>query len=1737
MQTQAVEEFQPDDKLLVSVFGKIVTLEDLTLEIVIEDDLLVEAGGWTDPLGQLASTVMDFIEDVGNYIINSIKTTLNSISYSLRSAIDGLASSIQSAIGNLQYSIQSVLSGVQSAIQNVQNAISGIVSTIQSSLQSIASNIQASISNVVSVVQNVISTMQSGFSSIINQISGIVNAVQSALANVTSVIQNVITTVQSGFQNVINVIQGIVGNIQNIFQNVVSQIQNIYGMIQNAFQNVTQTISGIINTMQQGLQNILTSIQSFFQNIQTTIQNIMQGVTSTLQNIASTITTGLQNIITNIREVLGGIQNTLQSMFQNVTQTIQNVISGVQGAIQNVAEFVRNIPNIIQSAFQNITSTIQGIVSGIQSVMQNIMNIIRGIPETISKVVKPIGEAIKDIVIKIPEIPSKVYEFLKPIIEPIIDKIRDIPERMKEIASAFQGFVNPLVGISQFFEQIRNSVLDFLTKIPEYLGTIVQFFVDISKDPEGWFRKNIVQPLTELFSNIGEQIWEAIPDNIKLLFENVQKSLQSIGETLLNVASKIRDSVVNFIKDPIGSIKGFLQLIVSGFKSLVGALWDNLMGFSSWISEKFMGFATGIYDVLVKPVVNVFSNVAEKVFDLLHAPFEKVVTTLRDKFRQVKEPITNIITSLLSPLVENLGKTMESIVVKTLSKEKHSQVYEVITLLGGLAVGLVGSQYIFRAINLGLHYIASYFDRFQIRVQTGWKVKFKGEQRARFIPLGVGIGGSVGEGGEIEYKIPIYSTLNLGATLRHLASEFKQYPDEFGRALLYGWAIWLSQPYSRLANYLFRDMLPIELPSLSELRDITRRHMPLEDKFKENLEKMRRYLALYGYNSDIVSWLTTPITEEGWYVPILDRFGKQRKIPISLLYELPTPSDFVRMMLHDIIIHPDYFVDVMQMKGYTEDTTMMYYLLHFRYPTLEKLWEFYCRARADMLWIDEKALPEVVTKEEREIIEKYGLGEVPVHPAKLNCMNKPDIQAKILQAIRQYAKWWDYAFFNWFTKEGIKFPSDRLIMLDLMADIPQRIDARWMYKWGIIDDRQLWRIVTARGMHPKWVDTITVAECMNALQEERTFARTGVINVFKEGFTDLSGLEKTLSHLTDVEILGKKYPVKFLKGEVKLLSLRAKYDRVIDIMRDYFRNQLRAVSEHIISYDEMIKNLKDEIKLIATSLNLTNLKIDEEYFKPYKHVAETYKTIRTIDRIRYWTRYMLYRLLQRFSEGFMSKEEFENIINDIVRRGKLTKEEHEYFTIIAQFMYEGFYKRALADGVLRKLSRGIISEEEAKQRLMELGLTSEVAEALIEKYAKTYTLSISTLLSYADEVLIPEELLKKKMELMGVPEDEREIILQVFKIRPIKDEISKVIRRLIDSYIEGYMEEDALIKELRKLGKRDEEIQLIVTFARIEKALEIYKLRIDAILNKVKRGAITIEQAKTELSKFIKDKEIIEALIEKSVRIYSLSVSQLISYAEYVDIPEEFIKKKLEILGVPEDEVPIILQVFKIRPIKDERAKMIRSVIDAYIDGFIDKETFKKNLQNLGKSQREIQILEEFADFEKSQARAKLFIDATLNKLRRGAITIEQAKRELEKVIVDKPLIDAIIEKYVRTSVWTPDKLVSMAEYIPIDIQDLVNKAKMFGYPEEEVKKYPAYVLARNLNEEIGRVVNELVYLYIYDVIDEETLRREIDKVRTLNGEVKKYGVDWIVIDDLEKELIIQRAKLRKMREEARKQA
>jgi len=1400
-EVEAVEFSDAELQVIVQAFDVQTTVEEFSFNKI--DEFYIESGGLHDVSGQLATLVMDFVEEVSSALETAIKGAIDSIYISLKGALDSMSQTLQGAISGLQ------------------DFVSGAIETITSTLQSIGEQLTSAVNSITSAIESMSTTIQNAIGNVVSQITTVIGQIQTAISNIANQIGSVVQSAISGLY---------------------SYIQGIASGIQSAISGIAQTVSSAIT-----------------------------GLIAQIQSLATYIGGAIQNAFTSVQEFFKGV-------VESVGATIQSIVTQIQTGFTSLATYLSNIPTYIQNA-------IQGVINFVSN------------------------------------IPSQVYEHLKPILEPIINTIKDIPTKMAEIGKAFEGFVNPLVSIKNFFENIQSGVTEF------------------------------VESATNLFSWVSEKVGE-------------------------------------FATDPIGAVATFLNDVWQATK-------EALRNFANGLIDLSKDFVTNVVSFLTEKFSDVFSTVTEFFANMgttLADAFWKLIKNITNAGVKVAEAIgkelTGIVQKATKPVIDGMKTPLENALKHTIQKlkegKKVGQVTETISILGITLTTLIGSQFLARGLQIFLRQIAGilngYGKTFTIRVRG------KGEGKGE--PAGIGAGASAGAEGGYTYDM----TIKLHYPFLWLSNEIAKYPEILGRALIYGGAIWLSQPLMRLANALWRNMLPVELPTTADMKRITRRFMPIEEKFKEHIEKMRHYLAMYGYNDDVISWLTTTANVRGWYISVKDRFSQERVIPISLLYELPTPSELCRMMIHDIFTPPEAktgeviqnFTKIMKMKGYVEDIAFLYYLLHYRYPSLEKLWEFSCRATAGLTW--------VTTKSEQFKWAGKQVGGKPTSPADLNVgldfsrvgeviKSIPDSLNKFINKyLRHYAKWHDYAPFSWLNE----FTADNLIMLDLMADIPMRIDTRWMYKWGIVPDYEVLRIVTARGMHPKWVKNITIAECMNALAEERTYARTGIISTFKEGFMSLENLNKTLSHLTDVTILGEKVPVKFLDSEVKLLSLRAKYDRALDILRDYFKDLLKAVTENIYSFKEMTNYLKTETKQIGEGLKLDALKLDESYFKLYEPVAETLREIRTTQRIRYWYRYMLYRILYRFSEGYITQSELNKVVEDIVKNANLTDKEKQVFKEMAELMMDGFTRKIKADAILNKVKRGTLSPEDAKKELTEVGLDEELASALIEKHTKLYT----------------------------------------------------------------------------------------------------------------------------------------------------LSVSQLMSYAEYVDIPESLLKKKLEYMGTPEDEIPIILEVFKIRPLKSERAKVIRTEIDSYIDGYINEEELKKRLSALGKSKREVDLLVEYANEEKRNKTIKLKVDAILNRLRRGALKLDEAKRELEKIIVDKALIDAIIDKYVRTSIWTPDKLISMGEYVPIDIGKVVERAKDFGYPDDEVNLYKAYLLARNLSEEIGRVVNELVYLYVYGGISEDELRKKIDEVRTLNGKVKDFGVDWIVIDDNEKELIIERAKLRKMREE-----
>ena len=1131
-----------------------------------------------------------------------------------------------------------------------------------------------------------------------------------------------------------------------------------------------------------------------------------------------------------------------------------------------------------------------GILDPLGQLIQWLWSMIEPAIEWVVNTLKPLFDIVKNAVIS----------GLTAVVNFGTDLLKGLVNGVKVVVDGIVGAVGNVWTFLQGVWTWLNSMWQSLSAVLASLGaSITSFFSATWKaftDLGNWIASLVAEGVKGF-----QNLWAGVQKFFTDAYNNLVTGFNSVVLTLqggINALGNIWNWLTNLPKMLWDAAVGVFDTIVGALTTLGNVVWTGITTVASWI--------WGGLQALGQIVWSTLTTIGSFLLNIVTGAISGIIDVGKSVVSAIFTPISNVISSAMTATGEAASEFMKGLIDRVMAGKSKGELAE-LTLF---------------AINIFTNELSLYLLSFGVASVGAFLKEYNVETGIELAPLHIGIAGKVA------VKVA------LGDVLDRLANLIEKLPDTIATSMISGYGFYLGRAYSRAFLVPVRNTLTLELPPVPTLIDITRRNMPT-GQLKTFTDGMVSRLQLYGYSDEVIRWQTT--TAKDWNVTIEDRFSKSRQLPVSLLYDLPTGSEFSRMMVRDIFGPPTEplpsFTKAMAMRGFNEDTALMYYLLHFRYPPMEILYQFISRVSAGYAWIDIKPTPE------------GSLGFTGSSPKALSvAYGKTPIESlkKLAEKIQIYGKWHDYAPFSWISD----FTADKLIMMDMMADIPTRIDARWMYKWGIILDDDLMRITLAKGMHPDWVQLVTVGEAMNALTEERSIARTGVLSTFKDGFNTESIIRSTLSKLSTVTILGKKFDVKFLAGEIDLVTIRAKYDRALDILRDYSRDLLRAFTDNVLEWSDVIGSLSDSTKLASDGLGI-KLELDKQYFDLYEPSAAILKNVRTVGRVRSWIRYMMWRILTRMAGGYMSEEEFSSFINAIVLKGKLAPEERDILVEVGSLMFNFTKRQAIVGAVLKKLSKGLIKKEDALKELLANGLDEETAEAMIEDQAKTYVLSISTLLSYADDVQISEELLSEKIESMGVPEDEIPIILEVFRVRPIKTEVAQIIRSTLDDFEEGYLVEKDLRTRLETLGKKPTEIELLVQYGAMEKEAKTKRLLVDAAINRLKRGVSTLAQCKKELEAIIVDPILVEALIEKNARFYEVSIAKLQEMAEVIPVSNELLLKKMDMIGVPADEQALYLPFIKVKEIEEELKAYFTQVGTDYVNGDIDKATFVAELNNI----------------------------------------------------------------------------------------------------------------------------------------------------------------------------------------------
>ena len=1446
-------------------------------------------------------------------------------------ALSAPLNAIQTAVNLVSTALQSAREAILSAIEGVASSISA---TINSAMQSVTNTISGVTSYLSQLSNQIVSSFQSVITTISNTIQSVSSTLNSAISSLSERFHGLITNVLESISNLGNTLRGL---ITNVTQAVTSGFQQLQGFFTNLIQNVANQLANIGNLIRSAFENVQRAISNVANNIMNVVRSSIEGVRQFMGQMISQFQSLISNIMTHVTESLANLQNAIGSLGQSIVQGIRGFFDVIANQIQNLSSALSNVANLITESIRNVVGSIGKTVS---DAFRNVSNVIEGIRSALNNIGQNIFQQLQGLWNTLKELYTNVIQQLGRVASTISGAVKDsltsfITEVSKALEEMSKGFAGWFVDITKTLKGMTSAFQGFVNPLVEIKNWLVTTLPQV-------FRQYLVDPLIAKLKELGSEFRK----------EPVLAAIELAGLTnpmLMAIATVWRALGYEVEITPDGKLTN-VKRVTSVF-DLLGKItsdaWDILQGRITAISEWMSNVLKGVAEFTVQRMSDVVSILSEAMKDTLGTLGEVVRSSFESFIGVVKPLFKGFFDSLLE--ISGLFRKPSDVKSPT----------DVVTMYTSSMFEMVVATFFVDTITLlgASSLVSNVLDMFR-------------EIEAKISPILASIGG------KIRPALPWKSF-----------SEFiKTSIEEFYKTFFFTFSFWWFEPTKYLLNPYARGFLPIEIPTLREIIEIGRRYYPTE-KSDYALKQVQRILEMRGYPP----WLDEAILSNpaALGTDVTDRFGAKRRLPSAIFYDLPTPSDFVRMMLRDIFATFDDFKRAIAMRGFYEDVAKLYYLLHFKYPSLDKLYEFVTRAAAGMAWY----VPgDTIKKEIEKIYEIYGIRYRTLAPAELNADLPSDPQVAIqkitqtiyeyLDKISPYLKWHDYFPSAWI--DG--FTSDQMLVADMMADIPQRIDSRWMYKWGIISELDVVRIVAARGMHPKWIEPIALAEMMNALAEERTYVRTGVINAYKEGFLKSDALFKQFTNLTSVKLLGKDVPVRFLEGEAKLLELRARYDRAMDILNDSKTYLKRAYADNIIEWDDVLNVFRGIVARIQKALGL-NLVVDEKYFETYKLAFDFYRLYEDVSRVRRWLRYAIYPVMRMLREGIVSSKEALQMVGGFAKLAKLSDLESKFFAYIFEAQVKLLERSLKADAVLKLVSRGILSPDEAVEALKQIGVEEDVAKALVEAKGKVYTLSIGTYLSYADLVEIPEDMLIEKMKRMGVPKDEANLILQVFRLKPIKSEVARFVSAELDLFENGFIDEDTLRSNLLQLGLR-------------------------------------------------------------------------------------------------KDSATILIEVAKVR--KEERKK--------------------RNL-----------------------------VEAILGRLRRGVIDLNTARRELKKLIVDEEFIDALIERNIRTYTFSVDKMISMSEYVPVDISDVMRKAELFGYPQEEIKLLPAYKIARDLSEEIKRLANELGNAFADGLIEEADFRRALDELATLNGQVKKYGVDWIVLSPEEREALVQLYKIRRARKLAKK--
>jgi len=475
--------------------------------------------------------------------------------------------------------------------------------------------------------------------------------------------------------------------------------------------------------------------------------------------------------------------------------------------------------------------------------------------------------------------------------------------------------------------------------------------------------------------------------------------------------------------------------------------------------------------------------------------------------------------------------------------------------------------------------------------------------------------------------------------------------------------------------------------------------------------------------------------------------------------------------------------------------------------------------------------------------------------------------------------------------------------------------------------------------------------------------------------------------------------------------------------------------------------------------------------------------------------------------------------------------------------------------------RGTISESDFNKWMNILNIKREPRPGLsvpdIEIFKEgMYKLPSPFYIVYAAETgLIPEERIKDILRDALYHPKYLDILSKSIYARSLLSEMRLAASKVLSDYAEGVISKNEATKLLKDLGKRDEDLKILLPAFENQRTRMIRRKALYEYEKMFRKGYISKEEFINTLVRYGYDREIIEKyadLLEIVIMTYdlveatkderrSLANTYMKMFKEGL-ISEETLRKRLKELGFSDTEIELRVERAKQEYAEEISDLWIKYYQELYKKGLIDADTFESALIELGVREEKAKAMREYLETRYTEIESKDLTKDERNSLantllklyRYGAINRDELARRLvelgfsdDEVNLKLERADKEYENEIREIQL--DILIEQMKQGLVDRSVFVDNCVNIGYSVDKCKaladlywtKYIGvdyYVLTK---DERRTLANTYLKLYVRGLFTETEIRQKLKELGYSDREIElkieraKLEDAWEMIEDL----------------------